>query len=85
MDFLITDNYIKNIGEEKKLFSYPITRSVFRQQHLKSKFGQGPAVEIQVGDEDVNKVHDLTMQMIPGLTMKDKFQGRDNRTHLLDI
>ena len=49
---------------------------------MKSKFGQGPAVEIQVGDEDVNKVHDLTMQMIPGLTMKDKFQGRDHRTHI---
>ena len=37
-------------------------------------------MEIQVGDEDVNKVHDLTMKMIPGLTMKDKFQGRYPRT-----
>ena len=33
-------------------------------------------MEIQVGDEDVNKVHDLAMEMIPGLTMKDKFQAR---------
>ena len=52
----------------------------FSQQHLKSKFGQGPALEIQVGDEDVNKVHDLAMEMIPGLTMKDKFQGRYPRS-----
>ena len=37
-------------------------------------------MEIQVGDEDVNKVHDLAMEMIPGLTMKDKFQGRYPRT-----
>ena len=42
-------------------------------------------MEIQVGDEDVNKVHDLAMEMIPGLTMKDKFQGRYPRTDSLFI
>ena len=57
----------------------------FRQQHLKSKFGQGPALEIQVGDEDVNKVHDLAMEMIPSLTMKDKFQVRYPRTNSVFI
>ena len=47
----------------------------FRQQHLKSKFGEGAEVEIQAGSGDVHEIASNALQRIPGLTVKDKFQG----------
>ena len=50
-------------------------RISFRQQHLKSKFGEGAEVEIQAGTGDINEIASNALQRIPSLTVKDKFQG----------
>ena len=47
----------------------------FRQQHLKSKFGDGVEVEIQIGNGCSEAIEATAIEKIPGLRLKDKFQG----------
>ena len=50
----------------------------FRQQHLKSKFGEGAEVEIQVKSGYLESVIIAATEKVPGLALKDKFQVRSH-------
>ena len=46
-----------------------------RQQHLKSKFGEGIQVEIQIGNGESEVIQAAALAKIPEMKLRDKFQG----------
>ena len=45
------------------------------QQHLKSKFGEGIQVEIQIGNGESEVIQAAALAKIPEMKLRDKFQG----------